>query len=56
MNISELNNIYCYINLKEGEHANFIMKSIEEEEMTKLNINNFNNNDGNNKINKEIKF
>lgn len=58
MNISDLNNkIYGHKNLKEGEYANFMMESIEQQEG--MNINNLNNNNITNEfgeINKEIKF
>lgn len=60
MNISDLNNrIYGHKNLKEGEYANFMMESIEQQKMMNLNIDNSNYNDINNRfneINKEIKF
>lgn len=56
MNISDLNNkIYGYKNLKDGEHTNFFMKSIEEQEMKNFNIDDkISNKFGG--INKEIKF
>lgn len=60
MNISDLNNrIYGHKDLKEGEYANFIMETIEQQKMINLNIDNSNYNDINdrfNEINKEIKF
>lgn len=53
MNISDLNNrIYGYNDLKEGEYANFMMETIEQQKMINLNIDNSNYNE----INKEIKF
>lgn len=59
MNISDLNNkIYGYKRVKEG-HVDFMMRSIEKQEMTDLNINNINSNyisSKFNEINKEIKF
>lgn len=55
MNISGLNSkIYGHKDLKEGQYVNFVMKSIEQQE-----IKNFNNNSINdkfNEINREIKF
>lgn len=61
MNISDLNNkIYGHKDLKEGEYANFMMKSIEQQELSNLNINNNLNMEDINKkfgiVNKEIKF
>lgn len=60
MNISDLNNrIYGHKDLKEGEYANFIMESIEQQGIINLDLDNYNNkNIGNrfNEINKEIKF
>ncbi len=58
MNILDLNNkLYGHKNLKEGEYANFIMESIEQQEMTNFNIDCANNKDNMfNEINKEIKF
>ena len=58
MNILDLNNkIFGYKNLKEGEYANFIMESIEEQEIANLNIDSANNpNDMYKEINKEIKL
>lgn len=61
MNITDLNNkIYGHKDLKEGEYANFIMKSIEQQELSNLNINsNLDIEDINKKfgiVNKEIKF
>lgn len=58
MNISDLNNkIYGFKSLKQGEYANFIMESIEQQEMLKMDFNNYNSENTNiNKINKEIKF
>lgn len=61
MNITDLNNkIYGHKDLKEGEYANFIMKSIEKQELSNLNINNSLNMEDINKkfgiVNKEIKF
>lgn len=50
MNITNINNeIYGYKDLEQGEHADFIMKTIEQYEMGK--VNNIYN-----EINKEIKF
>ncbi len=58
MNISDLNNkIYGFRNLKQGEYANFMMESIEQQEMLKMNLDNYKNSDDTNfKINKEVKF
>ena len=59
MNISDLNNkIYGFKNLKQGEYANFMMKSVEEQEMLKINLSNYENSNDTNfhKTNKEIKF
>lgn len=59
MNISDLNNkIYGFKNLKQGEYANFMMKSVEEQEMLKINLTNYENSNDTNfhKTNKEIKF
>lgn len=59
LNISDLNNkIYGHKNLKEGEYANFMMESIEQQEGINCNINIFANNSGVklDEINKEIKF
>lgn len=61
MNISDLNNkIYGHKDLKEGEYANFMMKSIEQQELSNFNINNNLNMEDINKkfgiVNKEIKF
>lgn len=54
MNIQDINsNIKDLRNLKQGEHANAIMNSIEHQEMMKMNLENDNIY---NKINKEIKF
>ena len=59
MNILDLNNkIYGYKGLKE-EHVDFMMRSIENQEMADLNINNINSNyisSKFNEINKVIKF
>lgn len=58
MNILDLNNkIFGYKNLKEGAYANFIMGTIEEQEIANLNIDSANN-PGNmyKEINKEIKL
>lgn len=55
MNISDLNNkIYGYKELKDGDYANYIMNSIEQQ-IPNLNLNNINQNYINNKY-KEIKF
>lgn len=52
MNIFDLNNrIYGHKDLKEGEYANFMMESIDQQEIINLDINNRLD-----KINKEIKF
>lgn len=60
MNISNLNNkIYGFKSLKQGEYANFMMETIEQQEIQKMNFNNYNNNDISNEFNeisKEIKF
>ena len=60
MNIQDINNnIYGIKNLKEGEYTDFLMKSIEQKEMEKINFDSLKNNENNNmfkKINKEIKF
>lgn len=57
MNISDLNNkIYGYSSLKQGEHANSILETIEQQEMLEVNLDEYNNNDVFNNINKEIKF
>ncbi len=54
LNIQDINsNIKDLRNLKQGEHANAIMNSIEQQEMMKMNLENDNIY---NKINKEIKF
>lgn len=53
------NEIYGTKKLKQGEHADFMMESIEKQELLKMNLNNYSDNDKNsnfNKINKEIKF
>lgn len=50
LNISELNSkIYGCQNQKEGNYTNFIMKSLEEQELNNINYKW-------NEINKEIKF
>lgn len=58
MNMSDLNNkIYGNIDLKQGEYADAILKSLEQKQMNKFN--NISDNNFNNKfngINKEIKF
>lgn len=59
MNISDINrNIYGHKNLKEGENIDFIMKSIEKQEIESFNFLNFKKNEKNSfkEINKEIKF
>lgn len=59
MNISDINkNIYGCKNLKEGENVNFMMKSIERQEMENFNFLNLKKNENNifKEINKEIKF
>lgn len=60
MNISDLNKkIYRYKDLKQGEYADLIMSSIENQDVTNFNVSNFNKenfNDRINEINKEIKF
>lgn len=60
MNIQDINNnIYGIKNLKEGEYTEFLMKSIEQKEMGKINYDTLKNNENNNmfkKINKKIKF
>ena len=58
MNILDLNNkIFGYKDLKEGEYANFIMESIEEQKIANLNIDSTNNPyDMYKEINKEIKL
>jgi len=60
LNIFDFNNkIYGTKKFKQGEYADFMMESIEKQELLKMNFNNYNNNDTNNnfnKINKEIKF
>ena len=58
MNILDLNNeIYGIKDLKQGEHANLKINSIEKQEILNISLNNYNNDntDSNfNKINKEI--
>ena len=60
MNIFDCNNkIYGNQKLKQGEYVDFMMEYIEQQELLKINLNNYNENDKNNnfnKINKEIKF
>ena len=60
MNMFDFNNkIYGTKKLKQGDYADFIMESIEQQELLKIELNNYSNNDNNssfNKINKEIKF
>lgn len=59
MNISDINkNIYGCKNLKEGENVNFMMKSIERQEMENFSFLNLKKNENNifKEINKEIKF
>ena len=57
MNIFDLDNkIYGIKKLKQGEHADFMMKYIEQQELQNMD-NNYNfNNDRDNIFNKEIKF
>ncbi len=51
----DLNNkIYCNKNLEEGDYVHFMTKSIEQQDVVNLNINNFDNKF--NKISKEIRF
>ncbi len=51
----DLNNkIYWNKDLKEGDYVDFMMKSIEQQEIINLNTSNYNNKF--NEINKEIKF
>ena len=60
MNISDLNNkIYGYKELKDGEHANFIINSIEEKQIINFNSDKFYQDGISNRfngINKGIKF
>lgn len=58
MNISDLNNkIYGHKDLKEGEYANFMLQSIDQQEVSNFNLNLNNINDNKlNITNKEIKF
>lgn len=61
MNILNLNDkIYGTKNLKQGEYANFIIESIEQQEMLNMKLNNNISNISNisnfDNINKEIKF
>lgn len=59
MNISDINrNIYGNKSLKEGENVNFIIKSIERQEMENFSFLNLKKDENNifKEINKEIKF
>lgn len=60
MNIQDINNkIYGLKNLREGEYTDFLMKSIEQQEIEKLNFDSLKSSEINNKFNetnKEIKF
>lgn len=60
MNILDLNNeIYEIKDLKQGEHANLKIDSIEQQEILNISLNNYKNDNIDsdfNKINKEIKF
>lgn len=59
MNILNLNDkIYEPKNLKQGEYANFMIDSIEQQKISNINFSNYNNDDTSNfnKINKEIKL
>ncbi len=59
MNISDINkNIYGCQNLKEGENVNFMIKSIERQEMENFSFLNLKKDENNifKEINKEIKF
>lgn len=60
MNILDLNNeIYGIKDLKQGEHANLKIDSIEQQEILNISLNNYKNDNIDsdfNKINKEIKF
>mgnify|MGYP006080738679 CR=1 FL=1 len=55
LNITDLNNkIYGHKDLKEGEYANFMMDTIEQQKEINFNMDNINGKY--NEINKEIKF
>lgn len=60
MNILDLNNeIYGIKDLKQCEHANLKVDSIEQQEILNISLNNYKNDNIDsdfNKINKEIKF
>lgn len=60
MNILDLNNeIYGIKDLKQGEHVNLKIDSIEQQEILNISLNNYKNDNIDsdfNKINKEIKF
>lgn len=59
MNILNLNDkIYGPKNLKQGEYSNFMLESIEQQKISNMSFNNYDNNNISNfdKINKEIKF
>ncbi len=59
MNIPDLDDrIYGFKSIKQGEHANFMMESIEQQEMLKMNLAIYKDSDNTNfnKLNKEIKF
>ena len=51
LNIEDLNKqIYGYKDLREGEYADYMIKTIEEQQIANLNFKNFNENDN------QIKF
>lgn len=50
------NEIYGTKKLRQGEHADFMIESIQQQEMKRINIDTYNDKDALSNLNKEIKF